>query len=198
MSTNTVNIKVIIGSVRAGRYADKPANWMANKLREQVGVEVEVIDLKEYDMPFFNEAVSPSFKSAPFDNPVVASFTRKIAEADGFILVTPEYNHAPSAVLKNALDWVGPEWANKAVAFVGYGSTAGARAVDQLRPVASELQMADVQKAVHIPPQEVFPVVMGQQNFAEYTGALEEQSGLLITQLLLWARALKTVRSENS
>jgi len=110
-----------------------------------------VLDLRDYDMPFFNEPVSPSFKKEPYKNEAVARFTKKIEEGDAFVMVTPEYNHGTSGVLKNALDWIYPEWNNKPVAFVSYGSGGGARAIEQLRMNAVELQMAPIRAAVHIP-----------------------------------------------
>lgn len=148
-------------------------------------------------MPFFNESVSPNWKQEPYKNPAVTAFTAKMAEADGFVMVTPEYNHAPSAVLKNALDWVGPEWANKPVGFVSYGAVGGARAVEQLRPIVGELQMADIRNAVHIPAQDFFPVMMGQKKFEDITEGLEKHAEALIDQLLWWIRALKTARTET-
>src|SRR3990172_6837906 len=98
-------------------------------------------------MPFFNEPMSPSFKREPYKNEAVARFTKKIAEGDDFVMVTTEYNDGTSSVLKNALDWVYPEWNNKPVAFVSYGSVGGARAVEQLRLNAVELQMAPIRNA---------------------------------------------------
>ena len=130
MTNNTpLNIKVIAGSTREGRFSDKATAWIAEEIKKQEGVIVEVLDLRDYDMPFFNEPMSPSFKKEPYKNEAVARFTKKIEEGDAFVMVTPEYNHGTSGVLKNALDWVYPEWNNKPVAFVSYGSVGGARAL---------------------------------------------------------------------
>lgn len=134
-----IKIKVIIGSTREGRFSDKAAAWITEEIKKQNGIIVEMLDLRDYDMPFFNEAVSPSFKKEPYENEAVARFTKKIDEGDAFIMVTPEYNHSTSGVLKNAIDWIGPEWNNKPIAFVSYGSVGGARAVEQLRLIAIEL-----------------------------------------------------------
>ncbi len=187
-------IKVIAGSTRAGRFSDKAAAWIAQELKKQDGVAVEVLDLVEYEMPFFNEAVTPSYKEAPYTNEAVARFTKKIAEGDAFVMVTPEYNHSTSAVLKNALDWVSQEWNNKPVAFVSYGSVGGARAVEQLRLVAIELQMAPIRNAVHIPGEQYFPVLFGKAKAADLFTAMTQQAEPMITQLLWWAKALKTAR----
>jgi len=123
----SLNIKVITGSTREGRFSDKATAWIAEEIKKQKEAVVEVLDLRDYDMPFFNEPMSPSFKQEPYKNEAVAHFTKKIEEADGFVMVTPEYNHGTSGVLKNALDWVYREWNNKPVAFVSYGSVGGAR-----------------------------------------------------------------------
>lgn len=195
MKKNTpLAIKVIAGSTREGRFSDKAAAWIAEELKKQTDVAVEILDLIDYEMPFFNEAVSPSFKEAPYTNKAVARFTKKIAEGDAFVMVTPEYNHGTSAVLKNALDWVYPEWNNKAVGFVSYGSVGGARAVEQLRLNAIELQMAPIRNAVHIPGEHYFPVLFGKAKAEDLFAAMTNQAEPMIVQLLWWARALKTAR----
>ncbi|HEY1041585.1 MAG TPA: NAD(P)H-dependent oxidoreductase [Candidatus Paceibacterota bacterium] len=191
---NTLAIKVIVGSTREGRFADKAATWIADELKKQEGADVEILDLREYEMPFFNEAVTPSYKTEPYKNEVVARFTQKINEGDAFVIVTPEYNHSTSGVLKNALDWVYQEWNNKPVAFVSYGSTGGARAVEQLRLIAVELQMAPTRNAVHIPGEQYFPVLFGQGSAQELFAKMQSQADALISQLMWWTKALKNAR----
>ena len=195
MTNNTqLNIKVIAGSTREGRFSDKAAAWIAEEIKKQEGVAVEVLDLRDYDMPFFNEPVSPSFKQEPYKNEAVARFTKKIEEGDAFVMVTPEYNHGTSGVLKNALDWVYPEWNNKPVAFVSYGSVGGARAVEQLRLNAIELQMTPIRNAVHIPGEQYFPVLFGKMEAKELFALQSGKAEAMITQLLWWTRALKNAR----
>lgn len=195
MTTKTsLYIKVIAGSTREGRFSDKAASWIAEELKKRDGVVVEILDLRDYDMPFFNEPVSPSFKQEPYKNEVVARFTKKIAEGDAFVIVTPEYNHGTSGVLKNALDWVYQEWNNKPVAFVSYGSVGGARAVEQLRLNTIELQMAPIRNAVHIPGEQYFPVLFGQVDAGKLFSLQREKSEAMITQLLWWTHALKNAR----
>ena len=189
-----LNIKVIIGSTREGRFGDKAAAWVAEHLAKQEGVVAETLDLRDYDMPFFNEPVSPAFKTAPYTHEAVARFTKKIAEADGYVIVTPEYNHSTSGVLKNAMDWVYQEWNDKPVAFVAYGSVGGARAVEHLRLVAIELQMAPVREAVHLLGNDYFPVLFGKGTPAELFAKYEEKAGVMIQQLLKWTRGLKAMR----
>jgi NAD(P)H-dependent FMN reductase len=191
-----LSIKVIAGSTRQGRFSDKAAAWIAEELKKQPGLEVEILDLADYEMPFFNEPVSPAYKQEPYKHPTVAKFTNKIAEGDAFVMVTPEYNHSTSGVLKNALDWVYQEWNNKPVAFVSYGSVGGARAVEQLRLIAIELQMAPIREAVHIPGEAYFPVLFGQADAAEMFANTTEKSDRMIAQLLWWAQALKAARQK--
>ena len=188
-----LNIKVIVGSTRESRFGDKAAAWVTGEIRKQKEIEVEALDLRDYDMPFYNEPVSPSYKQEPFKNEAVARFTKKIAEGDAFVIVTPEYNHGTSGILKNALDWVYPEWNNKPVAFVSYGSVGGARAVEQLRLNAIELQMAPIRQAVHI--TQHWTLLDEKGNLKE--GALEsftKSAEAMVAQLLWWTKALKNAR----
>ncbi len=190
-----LNIKVIVGSTREGRFSDKAAAWIADELKKQETLLVEVLDLRDYDMPFFNEPVSPAFKQEPYKNEAVARFTAKIAEGDAFVIVAPEYNHGTSGVLKNAIDWVYQEWNNKPVAFVSYGSVGGARGVEQLRLNTIELQMAPIREAVHIPGDQYFPVLFGKADANEMFAKLTDKAQAMIAQLIWWARALKDARS---
>lgn len=192
---NTFNIKVIAGSTREGRFSDKATAWIANELRKQESVSVEILDLRDYDMPFFNEAATPSSKTEAYKNEAVARFTKKIGEGDAYVIVTPEYNRSTSGVLKNAMDWVYQEWNNKPVAFVSYGSVGGARAVEQLRLIAVELQMAPIRNAVHIPGADYFPVLFGKVLADELFAKLQKHADGMIEQLLWWAKALKEARA---
>lgn len=192
-----MNIKIIVGSTREGRFSSTAAKWIWETVAKNKGVSVEVLDLKEYEMPFFDQAITPSFKKEPYNNEVVEKFTAKIAEADAFIMVTPEYNHGTSAVLKNALDWVSKEWNNKPVSFVSYGSVGGARAVEQLRLSVIELQMAPTREAIHINGEQYFPVIMGGGDTTELLAKYTEKAESMIAQLLWWSNALKKARSNQ-
>ena len=194
MDTQTLKVKIILGSTREGRFSDKVGAWLLDEAKNDSSVEAEVLDLRDFEMPFFAEAETPSYKTKPYTNPAVVAWTAKIAEADAFIIVAPEYNHGYPAVLKNALDYVYQEWNNKPVAFVSYGSALGARSVEQLRQVAIELQMAPIRNALHMPYDIIMAVGKGtpeKDAFAPYT---ERASGLL-SQLLWWGRALKAARA---
>src|ERR1700747_2093046 len=145
-------ISVIVGSTREGRFSEKPAKWILQHLKKRHGVDAWLLDLRDFPMPFFDQPAPPAMPGRPpYEHDVVKNWTSQIAASDGFVFVTPEYNYGPSAVLKNAIDWVYPEWNRKAAAFVSYGSAMGARGVQQLRETAIELQLAPVRSSVHVP-----------------------------------------------
>jgi NAD(P)H-dependent FMN reductase len=131
---------------------------------------------------------------APYEHDVVKKWTAAIAQSDGFILVTPEYNYGPPAVLKNALDWVYPEWNRKAIAFVSYGSAMGARGLQQLRQTAIELQLAPVRSSVEIPVATLWAHFRGGDVGAGLA-ELEDAAERMIDDLLWWTTALKTARA---
>src|ERR1700690_1267890 len=108
-----LKVKIILGSTRQGRFSEKPGAWILEIAKKRTDINVELLDLRDYPMPFFNEPVSPNYKKEPYTEPSVVRWTAKIAEADAFLMITPEYNHGYSAVLKNAIDYVGPEWHDK-------------------------------------------------------------------------------------
>ncbi|HYR90589.1 MAG TPA: NAD(P)H-dependent oxidoreductase [Terriglobia bacterium] len=187
-------ISVIIGSTRQGRFSEKPAQWILQEFRRREGIEARILDLRDFPMPFFDQPVPPAMPGrAPYDNDVVKKWTAEIAKSDGFVFVTPEYNYGTSAVLKNAIDWVYPEWNRKPAAFVSYGGAMGVRAVQQLRETAVEVQMAPIRSAVHIPPATLWAHFQGgdvEKGLAELT----KQANAMIDDLLWWTTALKTAR----
>lgn len=187
-------ISVIVGSTRQGRFSEKPAQWILQHLRKRAGIDARLLDLRDFPMPFFDQPMPPAMPGrAPYENEVVKKWTAEIARSDGFIFVTPEYNYGPSAVLKNALDWVYPEWNRKAAAFVSYGSAMGARAVQQIRETIIELQMAPIRFSVHIPVATLWAHFQGgdvEKGLAE----LDKQGDVMIDDLLWWTSALKTAR----
>ena len=188
-------ISVIVGSTREGRFSEKPARWIHDHLNKRANVEARLLDLRDFPMPFFDQPVPPAMPGrAPYPNEVVQRWTAAIAQSDGFVFVTPEYNFGTSAVLKNALDWVYPEWNRKAVAFVSYGSAMGVRSVQQLRETAIELQLAPIRSSVHIPAATLWAHFQGgdvEAGLAELTAPAEK----LIDDLLWWTAALKNART---
>jgi NAD(P)H-dependent FMN reductase len=188
-------ISVIVGSTRQGRFSEKPAQWILQRLESRGGIETRLLDLREFPLPFFDQPVPPAMPGRPpYENEMVKRWTAEIARSDGFIFVTPEYNFGPPAVLKNALDWVYPEWNRKAVAFVSYGSALGARSVQQLRETAIELQLAPVRSSVHIPVATLWAHFQGGDVEAGLA-QLEAPAKSMIEDLLWWTAALKAARA---
>lgn len=190
-------ISVIVGSVRQNRFAEKPARWIFGHLKARADVQAELLDLRDFPMPFFDAALTPAWPGrSPYEHPVVKQWTAAVARSDGFIFVAPEYNHGYSAVLKNAIDWVYPEWNRKTAAFVSYGSVMGARAMEQLRQVAVELQMAPIRAAVHVPVPTLMAHFQGKPDAID-TG-LKEIDGIanaMLDDLLWWTDALRKARA---
>lgn len=192
--TSKINLKIIIGSTRQNRFSEHPADWLYKEAKKLADFEVELLDLRDYPLPFFNEPVSPTMApQGDYKNEAVARWAKKIAEADAYIVVTPEYNHGYPAVLKNAFDHIYYEWNNKPIGFLSYGTANGARSVEQLRLVAIELQMAPIRNAVYIPNFWSLLEADGQLKSGAFT-PLEPNAEKLFNQLSWWAKALKTAR----
>lgn len=188
-----LNIKIILASIRDGRFGDKPAKWIEEMAKATEGFSVELLDLKDYSLPIFAEAISPAYLAGEHSNPLANIWSEKIASADGFIVVTPEYNHGYPSSLKNNIDYLYKEWNKKPIAFVGYGTTGGAFAIAQLRQVAIELQMAPIRIPVHI----ISPWNLVEKDGSLKTGAFEHyESGArkMLEQLKWWAGVLKEAR----
>jgi NAD(P)H-dependent FMN reductase len=192
------DISVIVGSTRQGRFSEKPAQWIFPRLKNRGGVDARLLDLRDFPMPFFDQPMPPAMPGRPaYENEVVKKWTAEIARSDGFIFVTPEYNYGPSAVLKNALDWVYPEWNRKAAAFVSYGSAMGARGIQQLRLTAIELQLAPIRSSVYIPVATLWAHFQGGDVDAGLT-ELEPAAKTMIDDLVWWTAALKAARATAS
>lgn len=194
----TIKIQVIIGSTREKRFGERPAQYVFDELKKETGVEVELIDLRDWPLPFFDEPASPYMAKGVWVNPLGKKWAEKVAEADAYIIVTPEYNHGYPAVLKNALDWVFYEWKHKPVGFVSYGVVSGVRAVEQLRQVVNELEMHPIRTSLLIPTDMFFSAMMGNApaDNAEFFKPLREgMSGdrvkIFFDELINLARVLK-------
>lgn len=195
-----IAIKVILGSTRPNRFSEKPGQWIHEEAKKLDGVEAELLDLRDFPMPFVDSPMPPSMAQGKYENEMVQKWAAKITEGDAFILVTPEYNHGYPAVLKNAMDVIYPEWNRKPIGFVSYGSALGARAVEQLRQVSIELQMAPIRQSIHVPIDIFFAAVRGKglQGPEMFEPIRKGPTGDLVKRffddLLWWARALKTAR----
>jgi NAD(P)H-dependent FMN reductase len=180
-------IAIILGSTRPNRNGDQVADWVAKQASSREAT-YDVIDLRDHPLPFLDEPIPPSMGN--YVNDHTKAWAELIAQYDGYLFITPEYNHSTSAVLKNALDYLYAEWNDKACAFVGYGSLGGSRAIEHLRAIASELQMAHVRQQVSLSLYTDF------ENFSELKPAPQHAEALevLFEQLEKWAGALGTVR----
>ena len=188
------NVQIIIGSARDERQGERVARWLTDEIANTPAADemfIEVIDLRDWPLPFFNEHPA----SGRLDDTLVGAWMRKVAEADAYLIVTPEFNHSFPAALKNALDYGFKSWRDKPVAFVGYGGdvVGGARAVEQLRLVAIELQMAPIRNAIYLP---------GVRSQFDERGELRNPQlsakvGPLVEQLLWWSRALQAARQQD-
>ncbi len=198
-----INVKVIVGSTRQNRFSDKPAHWIFEEVGKKSGVNAELLDLRDYPMPFFDDPKPPAASGGKYANETVQKWALKIKDADAFIIVTPEYNHGYPGVLKNALDSIYPEWNRKAVGFVSYGGVSGARSVEQLRQVIIELQMIPINKTIHI-PVEIFAKLRNEKApiIPEFFDPIKKSAGgdrveAFLNELIWMARTLKTARESS-
>ena len=186
---STPKIGVILGSTRPGRNGKQVADWILDRAATRTAADYELVDLLDYPLPHLDEAIPPSM--GQYQGEHTKQWAAKIAEFDGFVFVSPEYNHSTSGVLKNAIDYLYAEWNNKAAAFVSYGSLGGARAIEHLRAIASELQIA------HVRQQLSFSLFTDFENFSAFKPGDQHEAAAtaLFDQLESWTAALKTVRA---
>ena len=187
-------IAVIIGSTRKARFADKPAAWLMDKVKDHAELDFELVDLRDYDLPFFDEAASNAY--VPSQDPRAVRWQQKVAEFDGYLFVLAEYNHGMPASVKNAFDQDYVGWNRKPVGALAYGSMGGARSIEHLRQVAVELQMVPLRNAVHIGGSEFFKVWSGGQNapMSEIEGVLQGSLKSMLEELVWWTKATKAAR----
>lgn len=190
-----MKIGVILGSVREIRRGGRVAKWLMPQLEKLGGAEYELLDLRDYPLPFFNESNSPEGLNRNYTNEIAQKWSAKIDEMDAFIIVTSEYNHGIPGVLKNALDWLYLEWNKKPVGFVSYapGILGGARGIEQLRQNVIELQMAPMREALHI--SHVLDVIDEDGNLMK--SHANEKLAVTVAELLWWANALKNARDST-
>ncbi|MHA7881168.1 MAG: NADPH-dependent FMN reductase [Saccharospirillum sp.] len=183
-----VKIGIIIGSTRPGRNSEAVANWVYENARQRSDAQFELVDLKDFNLPLLDEAMPAAMQQ--YANEHTQKWAQTIAGFDGFIFVTPEYNHSITGALKNALDYINAEWNNKAAGFVGFGSAGGVRAVEHLRGIASELQMA------HVRNQVALSLFTDFENFSVFKPAELHKASLtgMLDQLVAWSGAMRTLR----
>lgn len=187
-------IAVVISSTRQTRFGEKPARWVFDIAAQRADVAVELLDLRDFPMPFFDEVASNAW--APTQNEGAQRWQKKVAEFDGFIFIVAEYNRSITAALKNALDYAYPEWNRKAAACVGYGSVGAARAVEHLRTICVELQMAPTRTGVHLQGAD-FMAVSRQGKSLDELEYLKANVTTMLDELVWWTNALKAAREQS-
>lgn len=182
-----VRIGIIIGSTRPGRVGEAVAKWVYELSKTRSDAEFELVDIKDYNLPLLDEPAPAAAQQYTKEH--TKKWAAKISELDGFIFVTPEYNHSTSAALKNAIDYLFAEWNNKAAGFVSYGAIGGARAVESLRPIMAQLKIADVREQVMLSLYDDFENGTFKPNPRH-----EKTLGNVFGQVITWSAALKTIR----
>ena len=186
-----LKIAIVLGSTRPGRNGEAVAKWVLDIAKRRKDAEFELVDIRDYDLPLLDEPVPPSM--GQYTQPHTKKWSAKIALFDGFVFVTPEYNHSTSAALKNAIDFLYAEWNNKAAGFVSYGSAMGVRAVEHLRLIMAELMIADVRAQV------MLSLFTDFENFSTFKPAAmkEKDVTMMLDQVVQWSEAMKTVRTQD-
>jgi NAD(P)H-dependent FMN reductase len=186
-----VKIAVILGSTRPGRNGEAVARWVYEIAKKRIDAEFEFVDIKDFNLPLLDEPIPPS--QGHYSKEHTKVWSAKIDSFDGYIFVTAEYNHGIPGALKNAIDYLYKEWNNKAAGFVGYGSAGGVRAVEQLRLVMAELQVADVRAQVAV------SIITEFENFQIFKPASYQEKLVnnMLDQVISWGRALKFLRTQK-
>ncbi|WP_328328524.1 NAD(P)H-dependent oxidoreductase [Kribbella sp. NBC_00382] len=182
-------IAIILGSTRPGRNGEAVAQWVLDIAKQRSDAEFELVDIADFKLPHLDEVMPPA--AGQYAQPHTFPWAEKIGSFDGYVFVTPEYNHSTSGALKNAIDFLFAEWNNKAAGFVSYGSAGGTRAVEHLRLVMAELKVATVRAQVALSLMTDF------KNFSEFTPAEYHVAEVttMLDQVVSWGNALTTVRT---
>lgn len=187
-----INIKIIAGSTRPGKFNVQPARWITEIAKKREDMNAELLDLSEINLPFLDEPVPPMMQN--YSKEHTKQWSAKISEADGFVFVTPEYNHSYSPALKNALDFLFAEWNYKPVTFVSYGSLAGgSRAVEHLRSVVAELRMYDLREQIMLPNYWENLNEKGEYMFSQQH---QKSAKEMFDSLVFWANVMKESRDK--
>jgi NAD(P)H-dependent FMN reductase len=186
-----LNIAIIIGSTRPGRNGEAVAKWVYEIAQRRSDAEFELVDIKDFNLPLLDEPVPPIM--GQYSKPHTKAWAAKIGSFDAYVFVTPEYNHGISGALKNAIDFLYREWTNKAAGFVSYGSAGGARAVEQLRLVLAEVEVATVRNQVLLSMFHDF------ENFSVFKPAAHHEKSVnaMLDQVIVWGGALKRTREKR-
>ncbi len=184
-----IKVAILLGSTRPGRKGEAVAKWVFDLARQRTDAEYELVDLQDYELPLLDEPIPAS--AGKYSQAHTKAWSAKIASFDAYVFVTPEYNHGVPGALKNAIDFLHVEWNNKAAGFVSYGSAGGVRAVEQLRGVLAELQVATVRAQVW------FSLFQDFENYSVFKPDAAKAKGLstMLDQVVAWGAALRSVRT---
>jgi NAD(P)H-dependent FMN reductase len=185
-----MRIAIIIGSTRPGRRGEAVAQWVHKVATQRGDAAYEIVDLADHDLPHLDEETPAAYGPHTYTRPHTRRWAETVAAYDGFVFVTPEYNHSYTAALKNAIDYLYTEWHNKSAGFVGYGLNGGVRAVEHLRAVMAELHIADVRDQITLNYFTEF----GPDGEVQPTGHQEVILHRMLDQVVSWGGALATLR----
>jgi len=185
-----LRIAIILGSTRPGRNGEAAAKWVHEIAKKRTDAEFELVDIKDFNLPLLDEPMPPIM--GQYSKPHTKAWAAKIGSFDGYVFVTPEYNHGVPGALKNAIDFLFREWNDKAAGFVSYGGAGGARAVEQLRLVMAEVQIATVRNQVLLSMFSDF------ENFSVFKPASRHEKSVnaMFDQVIAWGGALKPLREK--
>jgi NAD(P)H-dependent FMN reductase len=192
---SNLNIGIIISSTREARVGREVAEYIYGIASKRDDLNFEIIDLRDYSLPRFNEG-TPNDEGSNVNDPVGRKWKDKIKSLDGYIFAVAEYNGGMTGVLKNALDYTFVEWMRKPAAYFGYGSLGGARAVQDLRLICTELHMAPLRNAVYLQGVDFFSVMSGNKKIEEFS-YLEPLTNDMLNHLAWWAKSLKEGRKNE-
>jgi NAD(P)H-dependent FMN reductase len=192
-----LKVGLIVGSTRPNRFADTPVKWLVEGAAARTDLRLEVLDLRDHRLPFFNEPASPAYTGGVYTQPEAEAWRKRIGEFDAFVATVAEYNHGPTAVLKNAFDSAFLEWQRKPIAFVGYGGVGAARAIETLRGVVIELQMAPIRHEVNIAVEPFLGILRHGRTLNEYDYLVQSRD-VMFDHLVWWGEALKAGRQRTT
>lgn len=190
-----LKIAVIISSTRDTRFGPVAAEWIAGIARERDDLDIELVDLRDFDLPFFNEKMSN--RVLPSEDPRAVAWQKKVGEFDGYVVVMAEYNRSLTGAMKNAFDQAYVEWNRKPIGFLGYGSVGAAFAIQNARVIAVELQMVPVRAAAHIGGSEYVKVVHHRQPMTEIEQAILPSANEMLDEITWWGNATRAARSQG-
>lgn len=189
--SDTPRIALITTTTREGRLGEDIARWALELAQKRDDATFELVDLRDHPLPFFEAKTSPAY--APIDTPAAKRWSETVAAFDGYVFVTAEYNHSITGVLKNALDYLYPEVRRKPATFIGYGAAGGVRAVEHLRNILAELQVATLRFALHIGKAEIIGLLREGKTLADYPDTVAALTPAL-DELVWWTETLKAGR----